>query len=139
MNVTMMRQQTISTCFIIILCFMSPSAIAESWRCEPKSGVEKLGLSAPKDLFYDQIHGMNFIISDGELHGTIVSDDPYSFHLKSNYTSARYRTFSDVSRWTTHIFKMHGTFDVGSVVDVRRSLISYDLVQVFDYLCVRRL
>ena len=124
--------------FLIFLCFLCHPAIAETWRCEPKSGFEKLVSKAPKDFYHYQIQMLNFTIHQGELIGTIVSDHSYSFRLSSNYASARYRTFSDVSRWTTHVFKMHGTFDVGSVVDVRRSLTSYDLFQVFDYLCIRR-
>ena len=99
---------------------------------------EKIGSNAPKELYHSEIPMLNFTIHQGELIGTIVSDHSYSFRLSSNYASARYRTFSDVSRWTTHVFKMHGTFDVGSVVDVRCSLTSYDLFQVFDYLCIRR-
>ena len=138
MSVPMVRKHNISASFLLTLCFICHSAIAETWRCEPREGFEKIGSHAPKELYHSEIPMLNFTIHHGELNGTIVSDDPYSFRLSSNYTSARYRTYSDVSRWTTHVFKMHGTFDVGSVVDVRRSLTSYDLFQVFDYLCIRR-
>lgn len=134
----MVRKHNISASFLLTLCFICHSAIAETWRCEPREGFEKIGSHAPKELYHSEIPMLNFTIHHSELNGTIVSDDPYSFRLSPNYTSARYRTYSDVSRWTTHVFKMHGTFDVGSVVDVRRSLTSYDLFQVFDYLCIRR-
>jgi len=138
MSVPMVRKHNISASFLLTLCFICHSAIAETWRCEPREGFEKIGSHAPKELYHSEIPMLNFTIHNGELNGTIVSDDPYSFRLSSNHTSARYRTYSDVSRWATHVFKMHGTFDVGSVVDVRRSLTSYDLFQVFDYLCIRR-
>ena len=138
MSVSMVRKHNISASLLLTLCFICHSAIAETWRCEPREGFEKIGSHAPKELYHSEIPMLNFTIHHGELNGTIVSDDPYSFRLSSNHTSARYRTYSDVSRWTTHVFKMHGTFDVGSVVDVRRSLTSYDLFQVFDYLCIRR-
>jgi len=138
MSVPMVRKHNISASFLLTLCFICHSAIAETWRCEPRKKKKKIGSHAPKELYHSEIPMLNFTIQDGELNGTIVSDDPYSFSLRSNYTSARYRTFSDVSRWTTHVFKMRGTFDVGSVVEVRRSLTSYDLFQVFDYLCIRR-
>ena len=138
MSVPMVRKHNISASFLLTMCFICHPAIAETWRCEPREGFEKIGSHAPKELYFSEIPMLNFTIQDGKLNGTIVSDDPYGFTLSSNYTSARYRTFSDVSRWTTHVFKMHGTFDVGSVVEVRRSLTSYDLFQVFDYLCIRR-
>lgn len=138
MSVPMVRKHNISASFLLTLCFICNSAIAETWRCEPREGFEKIGSHAPKELYHSEIPMLNFTIHHGELNGTIVSEDPYSFRLSPNYISARYRTYSDVSRWTTQVFKMHGTFDVGSVVDVRRSLTSYDLFQVFDYLCIRR-
>ena len=138
MMLTMMINANISACFVILICFSCYPAIAETWRCEPKSGFEKLGSKAPKDFYHYQILMLNIKIQDGDLKGAIVSDDPYSLSLKSNYTSSQYRTFSDVSRWTIHVFKLHGTFNIGSVVDVRRSLTSHDLFQVFDYLCIRR-
>ena len=138
MSVPMVRKHNISASLLLTLCFICHSAIAETWRCEPREGFEKIGSHAPKELYHSEIPMLNFKIQNGELNGTIVSDDPYSFPLSFNYTSARYRTYSDVSRWTTHVFKMHGTFDVGSVVHVRRSLTSYYLFQVFDYLCIRR-
>ena len=138
MSVPMVRKHNIPASFLLTLCLICHSVIAETWRCEPREGFEKIGSHAPKELYHSEIPMLNFTIHHGELNGTIVSDDPYSFRLSSNYASARYRTYSDVSRWTTHVFKMHGTFDVGSVVDVRRSLTSYDLFQVFDYLCSRR-
>ena len=138
MSVPLVRKHNISFSFLLTVCFICHPAIAETWRCEPREGFEKIGSHAPKELYHSEIPMLNFTIHNGELNGTIVSDDPYSFRLSSNYTSARYRTYSDVSRWATHVFKMHGTFDVGSVVDVRRSLTSYDLFQVFDYLCIRR-
>ena len=138
MSVPMVRKHNISASFLLTMCFICHPAIAETWRCEPRGGFEKIGSRAPKELYFSEIPMLNFTIHNGELNGTIVSDDPYSFSLRSNYTSARYRTFSDVSRWTTHVFKMHGTFNVGSVVEVRRSLTSYDLFQVFDYFCIRR-
>ena len=138
MSVPMVRKHNISASFLLTMCFICHPAIAETWRCEPREGFEKIGSRAPKELYFSEIPMLNFTIHNGELNGTIVSDDPYSFSLRSNYTSARYRTFSDVSRWTTHVFKMHGTFNVGSVVEVRRSLTSYDLFQVFDYLRIRR-
>ena len=138
MSVPMVRKHNISASFLLTMCFICHPAIAETWRCEPREGFEKIGSNAPKELYFSEIPMLNFTIHNGELNGTIVSDDPYGFTLSSNYTSARYRTFSDVSRWTTHVFKMHGTFDVGSIVEVRRSLTSYDLFQVFDYLCIRR-
>jgi hypothetical protein len=138
MSVPMVRKHNISASFLLTMCFICHPAIAETWQCEPREGFEKIGSRAPKELYFSEIPMLNFTIHNGELNGTIVSDDPYSFSLRSNYTSARYRTFSDVSRWTTHVFKMHGTFNVGSVVEVRRSLTSYDLFQVFDYLCIRR-
>ena len=138
MNVSMIDKRKISASFLITLCFINHKAVAETWRCEPREGFEKIGSHAPKELYFSEIPMLNFTIQDGELNGTIVSDDPYGFILRSNYISARYRTFSDVSRWTSHVFKMHGPFDVGSVVVVRRSLTSYDLFQVFDYLCIRR-
>ena len=138
MSVPLVRKHNISSSFLLTLCFICHSAIAETWRCEPREGFEKIGSRAPKELYFSEIPMLNFTIHNGELNGTIVSDDPYSFSLRSNYTSARYRSFSDVSRWTTHVFKMHGTFNVGSVVEVRRSLTSYDLFQVFDYFCIRR-
>ena len=131
-------KHNISASLLLTVCFICHPAIAETWRCEPREGFEKIGSHAPKELYHSEIPMLNFTIHHGELNGTIVSNDPYGFALRSNYTSARYRTFSDVSRWTTHVFKMHGTFDVGSVVEVRRSLTSYDLFQVFDYLCIRR-
>ena len=134
----MIDKRKISASFLITLCFINHKAVAETWRCEPTEGFEKIGSHAPKELYFSEIPMLNFTIQDGELNGTIVSDDPYGFILRSNYISARYRTFSDVSRWTSHVFKMHGPFDVGSVVEVRRSLTSYDLFQVFDYLCIRR-
>jgi hypothetical protein len=134
----MVRKHNTSASFLLTLCFICHPAIAETWRSEPREGFKKIGSRAPKELYISEIPMLNFTIHNGELNGTIVSDDPYSFSLRSNYTSARYRTFSDVSRWTTHVFKMHGTFNVGSVVEVRRSLTSYDLFQVFDYLCIRR-
>ena len=138
MSVPMVRKHNISASLLLTLCFICHSAIAETWRCEPKEGFENIGSHARKELYHSEIPMLNFTIHHGELNGTIVSDDPYSFRLSCNYTSARYRTYSDVSRWTTHVFKMHGSFDVGSVVEVRRSLTSYDLFQVFDYLCIRR-
>jgi hypothetical protein len=138
MSVPMVRKHNISASFLLTMCFICHPAIAETWRCEPREGFEKIGSRAPKELYFSEIPMLNFTIHNGELNGTIVSVDPYSFSLRSNYTSARYRTFSDVSRWTTHVFKMHGTFNVGSVVEVRRSLTSYDLFQVFDYFCIRR-
>ena len=138
MSVPMVRKTNISASFLLAMCFICHPAIAETWRCEPRECFEKIGSHAPKKLYFSEIPILNFTILNGELNGTIVSDDPYSFSLRSKYTSARYRKFSDVSRWTTHVFKMHGTFDVGSVVEVRRSLTSYDLFQVFDYLCIRR-
>ena len=138
MNVSMVRKQKISASLLIALCFISHKAVAETWRCEPREGFEKIGSHAPKELYFSEIPMLNFTIQGGELNGTNVSDDPYSFSLKSNHVSARYRTYSDVSRWTWHVFKMHGPFDVGSVIEVRRSLTSYDLFQVFDYLCIRR-
>ena len=138
MSMPMVRKTNISVSFLLTLCSICHPAIAETWRCEPREGFEKIGSNAPKELYHSEIPMLNFTIQDGELNGTIVSDNPYGFALRSNYTSARYRTFSDVSRWTTHVFKMQGTFDVGSVVEVRRSLTSYDLFQVFDYLCIRR-
>ena len=138
MSVPMVRKHNISASFLLTMCFICHAAIAETWRCEPREGFEKIGSRAPKELYFSEIPMLNFTIHNGELNGTIVSDDPYSFSLRSSNTSARYRTFSDVSRWTTHVLKMHGTFNVGSVVEVRRSLTSYDLFQVFDYFCIRR-
>ena len=138
MSVPLVRKHNISSSFLHTLCFICHPAIAETWRCEPREGFEKIGSHAPEELYHSEIPMLNFTIHNGELNGTIVSDDPYSFRLSSNHTSARYRTYSDVSRWATQVFKMHGTFDVESVVDVRRSLTSYDLFQVFDYLCIRR-
>ena len=138
MKVLMVRRHKVSASFLLTLCFICHPAIAETWRCEPRDGFEKIGSHAPKELYFPEIPMLNLTIQDGELNGTIVSDDPYGFALRSNYTRARYRTFSDVLRWTTHVFKMHGTFNVGSVVEVRRSLTSSDLFQVFDYLCIRR-
>ncbi|NCV68329.1 MAG: hypothetical protein EBW61_11380 [Rhodobacteraceae bacterium] len=119
MSVPMVRKHNISASFLLTMCFICHPAIAETWRCEPREGFEKIGSRAPKELYFSEIPMLNFTIHNGELNGTIVSDDPYSFSLRSNYTSARYRTFSDVSRWTTHVFKMHGTFK-------------------FDYFCIRR-
>ena len=138
MSVPMIFKTNIFASFLITLCFFCHPAIAETWRCEPRERFEKIWSNAPKDLYHFEIPMLNFTIQNGELNGTIVSDNPYGFALRSNYTSARYRTFSDVSRWTSHVFKMHGTFDIGSVVEVRRSLTSYDLFQMFDYLCIRR-
>ena len=138
MSVPMVRKHNISASFLLTMCFICHPAIAETWRCEPREGFEKIGSRSHKEPYFSEIPMLHFTIHNGELNGTIVSDHPYSFSLRSNYTSARYRTFSDVSRWTTHIFKMHGTFNVGSVVEVRRSLTSYDLFQVFDYFCIRR-
>jgi hypothetical protein len=138
MSVPMACKHNISASFLLTLYFICHPAIAETWQCEPREGFEKIGSHAPKELYFSEIPKLNFEIQNGELNSTIVSDDPYGFALRSNYTSARYRTFIDVSRWTTHVFKMHGMFDVGSVVEVRRSLTRYDLFQVFDYLCIRR-
>ncbi|NCX84469.1 MAG: hypothetical protein EBX04_11615 [Rhodobacteraceae bacterium] len=132
MSVPMVRKHNISASFLLTMCFICHPAIAETWRCEPREGFEKIGSRAPKELYFSEIPMLNFTIHNGELNGTIVSDDPYSFSLRSNYTSARYRTFSDVSRWTTHVFKMHGTFNVGSVVEVRRSFTnSYEHTKFF--------
>ena len=98
MSVPMVRKHNISASLLLTLYFICHPAIAETWRCEPREGFEKIGSHVPKELYFSEIPMLNFTIHNGKLNGTIVSDDPYSFRLSSNYTSARYRTYSDVSR-----------------------------------------
>ena len=88
MSVPMVCKHNISASFLLTLCFICHPAIAETWRCEPREGFEKIGSHAPKELYFSEIPMLYFTILNGELNGTIVSDDPYGFALRSNYTSA---------------------------------------------------
>ena len=78
----MVRKTNISASFLLAMCFICHPAIAETWRCEPREGFEKIGSHAPKELYFSEIPMLNFTIQNGELNGTIVSDDPYSFSPK---------------------------------------------------------
>ena len=88
MSMPMVRKTNISVSFLLTLCSICHPAIAETWRCEPREGFEKIGSHAPKELYFSEIPMLYFTILNGELNGTIVSDDPYGFALRSNYTSA---------------------------------------------------
>jgi hypothetical protein len=82
MKVLMACKHNISASFLLTLCFFSHPAIRETWGCEPREGFEKIGSYVPKELHFSEIPMLNFSIQNGELNGTIVSDDPYGFALR---------------------------------------------------------
>ena len=124
-----------------LICLLSTSSLfaEETWHCEPQLGTKQIGSRMPEALLSSELEPMNFTISEGKLTGTIVTAEPYSFVLHEAYSSLKYRTYIDVSRWATNLIQINGTFEVGAISNARRTIVSHDQHYLLDYVCKRKL
>ena len=131
----------ISKLMTFLICLLSTSSLFadETWHCKPELGTKQIGSKMPEALLSSELEPMNFTISRGQLIGTVVTVEPYSFVLYEAYSSLKYRTYIDVSRWATNLMQINGTFEAGAISNVRRTIVSHDQHYLLDYVCKRKL
>ena len=123
-----------------LICLLSTSSLfaEETWHCESQLGTKQIGSRMPEALLLSELEALNFTISEGKLTGTIGTAEPYSFVLYEAYSSLKYRTYIDVSRWATNLIQINGTFEAGAISKARRTIVSHDQYFLLDYICMRK-
>ena len=124
--------------FLICLLITSSLFAEETWHCEPQLGTKQIGSRMPEALLSSELKPMNITISEGKLIGTVVTAEPYSFVLYEAYSSLKYRTYIDVSRWATNLIQINGAFEAGAISNARRTIVSHDQHYLLDYVCKRK-